>query len=69
MPLTPNDLEILALELQRPDLRVYSVVKMAERDLAEGNVAGALSRLRIDADKLRTHETAINRLLRGSENK
>lgn len=59
-----NDLEILKQELQRPELRVYGAVVMASRDLENGDVAGALARLRIDADKLRAHNTPITRLLR-----
>ncbi|QPS78381.1 MULTISPECIES: hypothetical protein [Delftia] len=59
-----NDLEILKKELQRPELRVYTVVVMASLDLENGDVAGALARLRIDADKLRAHNTQITRLLR-----
>lgn len=62
--LSCNDLEILKQELQRPELRVYTVVIMASRDLENGDVAGALARLRIDADKLRAHNTPITRLLR-----
>ncbi len=65
MPITleHDDLENLRQELQRPDLRAYTVVVMASRDLESGDVAGALARLRIDADKLRMHETTITRLL------
>lgn len=62
--LNANDLEILKKELQRPELRVFTVVVMASRDLEIGDVAGALARLRVDADKLRAHDTRINCLLR-----
>lgn len=61
-----NDLEILKQELQRSELREYTVVVMASRDLESGDVAGALARLRIDADKLRAHNTPITRLLRAA---
>lgn len=61
--LDKNDLEILKKELQRPDLRVYAVVVLASRDLDYGDIAGALARLRVDADKLRMHSTQITRLL------
>lgn len=61
--LDPNDLEILRRELQRPDLRMYTAVVMASRDLENDDIAGALARLRIDADKLRSHETEVTRLL------
>lgn len=62
--LNHNELEVLKLELQRPDLRVYAAVVMACRDLQNDDVDGALARLRIDADKLRAHDTQIVRLLR-----
>jgi len=62
--LNSNDLEILKKELQHPELRVYTAVVMASLDLENGDVAGALARLRIDADKLRAHNTQITRLLR-----
>lgn len=55
-----NDLEILKQELQRPELRVYGAVVMASRDLENGDVAGALARLRIDADKLRAHNAQVH---------
>ncbi len=61
--LSAEDVEMLKTELQRADLRVYTVVVMAERDLDTGNVDGALARLRVDADKLRCYDTPINRLL------
>ncbi|RGE40955.1 hypothetical protein DZC30_19600 [Comamonas testosteroni] len=68
--LTSNDLEILKQELLRPELRIYTVVVMATRDLESGDVSGALARLRVDADKLRAHNTQITRLLRtASENR
>lgn len=67
MPLlSRNDLEILKQELQRPELRVYTVVVTASLDLENGDVAGALARLRTDADKLRAHNTQITRLLRAT---
>lgn len=54
-------------ELQREDLRVYSAVVMADRDLVAGDVAGALARLQSEADKLRCHDTPINDLIKGLE--
>jgi hypothetical protein len=54
---------ILRAELARPELRIYTVVVMAERDLAAGRLDAALARLRVDADKLRCHDTRLNELL------
>lgn len=64
--LDDDNLALLRAELERPDLQIYSVVVMARRDLAAGDVDAALVRLRVDADKLRCHDTPINRLLAGN---
>ncbi len=61
--LDPDELHILRRELQRPELRVYTAVVLASRDLDNGDIPGALARLRVDADKLRSHETRITQLL------
>lgn len=61
--LTVEDLRELRAELQRADLRIYSVVVLAAQDLDAGKVGDALSRLKVDADKLRCHETPINEML------
>ena len=36
------------------DLQDLTVCRMAQRDLAKGDVEGALKRLRVDADKIRS---------------
>jgi len=62
--LSAEDLALLKAELARDDLQIYTVVVMALRDLDAGRVDAALARLRVDADKLRCHDTPINRLLK-----
>lgn len=65
--MTQKDLhaaQVLAQELQREDLQCYTVVRMAKMDLERGAFETAIARLRVDADKLRCHDTAINQLLR-----
>lgn len=59
MLLSIESREILSRELAREDLQVFSVVRMAARDMADGNVASAIARLRVDADKLRMHSTEL----------
>lgn len=60
---TPEELVILGHELAREDLQVYTVVRMAQQDLAAGAIDSALARLRVDADKLRCYDTPLNQLL------
>lgn len=57
------DLEMLRTELAREDLQAYVVVRLAARDMVNGDVDGAIARLRVDSDKLRPHETPITNLL------
>lgn len=64
--LSAEDREMLQAELQRPDLRAYTVVRLAASDLEAGDAETALARLRVDADKLRCYDTPINRLLAAS---
>lgn len=61
--LTTDELVILGQELAREDLQVYTVVRMAQRDVAAGAIDSALARLRVDADKLRCYDTPLNHLL------
>lgn len=61
--LATADVTLLHAELAREDLQVYTVVRMARLDVERGDVDAAIARLRIDADKLRCHDTMINRLL------
>lgn len=51
-------------ELSREDLSIYSVVRLARKDLLQGNLKVALARLLVDADKLRCFETPLNDLLK-----
>lgn len=61
--LTDEDRALLAGELARADLQVYTVVRMAKRDLERGHADTAIARLKVDADKLRCHDTPINQLI------
>ena len=63
MQLTPEERAKLTAELAREDLQGYTVVRLAQRELASGQVETALARLRVDADKLRAHDTFISELL------
>lgn len=54
---------IFCAELSRADLSIYTVCVMAQRDLDANNFASAVARLRVDADKLRSHDTPLNDLL------
>jgi len=48
-----NDAYDLPDELFSDELEIYTVVRMAQQDLEEGNIKGALARLKVDADKIR----------------
>lgn len=50
---TTLDIAWLQERLANPELSIYSAVVMAQRDLATGQVASAIGRLRSEADKLR----------------
>lgn len=54
---------ILRRELAREDLSIYTVCVMALRDLDRGDLACAIARLRVDADKLRMYDTPINEII------
>jgi len=45
------DIDRLKKLLLQPELQVYTVVVMAQRDLAKDNLRSAMNRLRVDADK------------------
>ena len=47
------------LSLLTPDLDIYTVVVMARRDLQADNFDSAISRLKVDADKLRMHSKPL----------
>lgn len=61
--LDDEDIAVLREELEREDLSVYTVVRMARQDLDNGEVSGAMSRLLVDADKFRAYDTPLNDLL------
>lgn len=52
-PLTVEQCETLERQLKREDLQIFTVVRMAQKDLAKGDLDMVLCRLRMDADKLR----------------
>ncbi len=58
--LSDADLRMLRNELVREDLQINTVIVLAKVDLEAGDVEGALSRLRVDADKLRAFQTPLN---------
>lgn len=45
--------------LKQEDIQIYTVVHMAVKDLEKGNIESAVSRLRIDADKIRMHSEPL----------
>jgi hypothetical protein len=48
-----NDAFTFTDELYNEELEIYTVVRMAQEDLENRNVKGALARLKVDADKIR----------------
>ena len=65
--LSPAALALLSEELRRSDLQAYTVVRMAAQDFDAGNVASAISRLRVDADKICMHSVALYELVMTAE--
>jgi hypothetical protein len=59
--------EELLIALSSPDLQCYTVVLMALKDLRKGNISGAVARLRVDADKIRSHDVALYNYIIGCE--
>jgi len=53
------DVAWLQERLANPELSIYTAVVLAQRDLAAGQVASAISRLRSEADKLRMHDKEL----------
>jgi hypothetical protein len=45
------------------DLEIYTVVVMAKLDLEKGNFESAIKRLKVDADKIRTHDMDLYNLI------
>lgn len=57
------DVAALSRALTAPELQVYTVVVLARRDIAAGDVASALARLRTDADKLRAYDKNLYHMI------
>ena len=55
--------ETLQTELSRKDLSNYTVIRLARKDVEFGLFDAAISRLRVDADKLRIHSSVLNELI------
>jgi len=55
--------ETLRKELSREDLSIYAAVRLARKDVEIGHFDAAISRLRVDADKLRMHDSVLNELI------
>jgi len=51
-PLDTVKRALLERELKRPDLQIFSAVRMARQDLLRGDYDMALCRIRSDSDKL-----------------
>lgn len=59
----PTDrLAILTAELEG-DWPPFSVISLARQHCREGNLEQAISCLRVDADKIRTHSMVVYRLI------
>lgn len=63
MELTPEQIDLLRQELARDDLSIYTVVIMARQAVELGRYAEAVSRLRVDADKIRMHSRELYDLI------
>jgi len=57
-----DSLRLKAL-LSNPDLDIYTVVRMARKDLDAGDVIGALARLLVDADKIRALDAQLYEII------
>ncbi|MFU5275041.1 hypothetical protein ACM7YY_09955 [Pseudomonas aeruginosa] len=61
--LSQDQKELLRRELSRDDLSIYTAVVMARQALELGRYAEAVSRLRVDADKIRMHSRELYDLI------
>lgn len=61
--LKPEQIDLLRQELARDDLSIYTVIIMARQAIELGRYAEALSRLRVDADKIRMHSRELYDLI------
>jgi hypothetical protein len=64
MNLNEQELDLLHEELSSEDLQVYTVVVMGKRDLDSGNLHSCMLRLRVDSDKLRSHEALYSLIMK-----
>jgi len=61
--LSPEQIDLLCRELSRDDLSIYTVVVMARQAVELGRYGEAVSRLRVDADKIRMHSRELYDLI------
>lgn len=61
--MSPEQIDLLSRELARDDLSVYTVVVMARQAVDLGRFGEAVSRLRVDADKIRMHSRVLYDLI------
>ncbi len=57
--LSPEQVDLLRRELARDDLSIYTVVIMARQAVQLGRFTEAVSRLRVDADKIIMHSREL----------
>lgn len=53
------DTKLLIERLSSSELQCYTVVRMALRDISRDNISAAMTRLSIDADKIRCHDRVL----------
>ncbi|PEH40455.1 hypothetical protein CRM94_17220 [Burkholderia gladioli] len=58
-----DELRALSNELGDDDLSIFTAVRLARDDVSQGDIETALSRLRIDADKIRTLSPRLYELI------
>lgn len=57
------NIELLLSKLKNPDLQCYTVVRMAINDLVSGDITAAITRLKVDADKLRMYDITLYNMI------
>lgn len=58
-----DELRAFSNELGDDDLSIFTAVRLARDDIARGDIETAFSRLRIDADKIRTLSPRLYELI------
>jgi hypothetical protein len=66
--ISQKDFDTLLDETEREELQIFSAVPLANALLLEGDIAGALTILRIDMDKIRTLSEKINEVMKNQPN-